>query len=202
MVRSGSRPSTQCRSSADTVRLGMAEQEKKGRRARAAARKVNESPALLTAAKLVRELLPGDSKFGDPLSTAGRGQSELVGKRLAEVTAERPGGMREAGLTALQVWQAVSEAQGRGQGDERMAIVFTDLVEFSDFALEAGDETALELLRQVGEAIEPPVGEHGGEVVKRLGDGMMAVFPEPQQALDAVAEAQERLSGVQADGYQ
>ncbi|MFL5867951.1 MAG: adenylate/guanylate cyclase domain-containing protein [Thermoleophilaceae bacterium] len=176
--------------------------EKRGGRARAAARRLNQNAALLTAAKLVRELLPGDSRFGDPLSTAGRAQPEVVGKRLADLTAERPGVLREAGLSALQVWQAVSEAQGRGQGDERMAIVFTDLVEFSDFALEAGDETALELLRQVGEAIEPPVGEHGGEVVKRLGDGMMAVFPEPQQALDAVVEAQERLSGVQADGYQ
>ena len=176
--------------------------EKRAGRARAAARRINQNAALLTAAKLVRELLPGDSRFGDPLSTAGRAQPEVVGKRLADLTAERPGVLREAGLTALQVWQAVSEAQGRGQGDERMAIVFTDLVEFSDFALEAGDETALELLRQVGEAIEPPVGEHGGEVVKRLGDGMMAVFPEPQQALDAVVEAQERLSGVQADGYQ
>src|SRR5919109_62241 len=182
----------------------MAEQDKpeKRGRARAAARRFNQSPALLTAAKLVRELLPGDSRFGDPLSTAGGRQSAVVGKRLAELTAERPGVLREAGLTALQVWQAVSEAQGRGQGDERLAILFTDLVDFSDFALEAGDEAALELLREVGEAIEPPVGAHGGEVVKRLGDGMMAVFPEPQQALDAVIEARERLTEVRADGYQ
>ena len=182
----------------------MAEQdklEKRGGRARAAARKLNQSPALLTAAKLVRELLPGDSRFGDPLSTAGRAQPEMVGKRLAELTAERPGVMREAGLTALQVWQAVSEAQGRGQGDEQLAIVFTDLVDFSDFALEAGDEAALQLLREVGEAIETPVGAHGGEVVKRLGDGMMAVFPEPQQAVEAIEEAQRRLADVSSNGY-
>src|SRR2546423_1932619 len=146
------------------------EPEKRGGRARAAVRRINQSPALLTAAKLVRELLPGDSRFGDPLSTAGRAQPELVGKRLAELTAERPGVMREAGVSALQVWQAVSEAQGRGQGDTRLAILFTDLVDFSDFALKAGDEAALELLRQVGEALEPPVGSHGGEGGKRLGD--------------------------------
>jgi adenylate cyclase len=182
----------------------MAEQdklEKRGGRARSAARKLNQSPGLLTAAKLVRELLPGDSRFGDPLSTAGRAQPEMVGKRLAELTAERPGVMREAGLTALQVWQAVSEAQGRGQGDEQLAIVFTDLVDFSDFALEAGDEAALQLLREVGEAIETPVGAHGGEVVKRLGDGMMAVFPEPQQAVEAIEEAQRRLADVSSNGY-
>jgi adenylate cyclase len=82
-----------------------------------------------------------------------------------------------------------------------MAIVFTDLVEFSDFALEVGDEAALELLRGVGEAIEPPVSSHGGEVVKRLGDGMMAVFPDPREALAAIVEARERLSALSADGY-
>jgi adenylate cyclase len=68
--------------------------------------------------------------------------------------------------------------------------------------LEAGDEAALDLLREVGEAIERPVADHGGEVVKRLGDGMMAVFPEPEAALAAVVEAQERLAAVSANGYQ
>ena len=165
------------------------------------AKKLNESPAMLTAARFIRELLPGDSKFGDPLSTAGKQQHQLVGKRLSELTAERPGVLREAGLSALQVWQAVSEAQGRGQGDEELAVVFTDLVGFSDWALEAGDDVALELLRDVGEAMEPPVTAHGGEVVKRLGDGMMAVFDEPREALAAIVEARERLDDVEAPGY-
>src|SRR3954469_10258343 len=92
-------------------------EERRGKRrakVAAGAKKLNESPALLTAAKLVRQLLPGDSKFGDPLSTAGKKQAEIAGKRLSELT-ERPGVLREAGLSALQVWQAMSEAQGRGK---------------------------------------------------------------------------------------
>jgi hypothetical protein len=36
-----------------------------------ALRRLDQSPRLLTAARLARELLPGDSRFGDPLSTAG-----------------------------------------------------------------------------------------------------------------------------------
>src|SRR3954471_11383198 len=181
----------------------MAESDKpeKRVRAKAAVRKLNESPALLTATKLVRELLPGDSQFGDPLSTAGRKQPELVGKRLAEVTSKRPGVLREAGLSALQVWQAMSEAQGRGQGDQELAIVFTDLVGFSDWALEAGDEAALELLRDVGEAMEPCVNTHDGEVVKRLGDGLMAVFGDPKDALEAIVDMRERMDEVEAPGY-
>ena len=85
--------------------------------------------------------------------------------------------------------------------DDRLAIVFTDLVGFSDWALEAGDDIALELLREVAEAIEPPVVEHRGEVVKRLGDGMMAVFADPDEAVAAVLEARERLDGVEVAGY-
>src|SRR5919106_5187881 len=90
-----------------------AREQRPGERMREAAKRLDRNPKLLTAAKLLRELLPGDSRFGDPLSTGGRRQTELAGRRLAQLTAERPGLLREAGLSALQVWQAVSEAQGR-----------------------------------------------------------------------------------------
>jgi adenylate cyclase len=79
--------------------------------------------------------------------------------------------------------------------------VFTDLVEFSAWALQAGDDDAVELLRDVAHALEPPIGDGGGKVVKRLGDGLMAVFDEPGRALDAVLEGRERLREVQSGGY-
>ena len=41
----------------------------------------------------------------------------------------------------------------------------------------------------------------GGEVVKRLGDGMMAVFADPQAGLEAVIEAMDRLRQIDAPGY-
>jgi adenylate cyclase len=166
-----------------------------------AARRIDRSPALLTATKLIRELLPGDSEFGDPLSTAGPDQPQLVGRRLAELTTRRPGLLREAGLSALQVWQAVSEAQGRGRGDREIAIAFTDLVDFSEWALRAGDERALELLRDVARAVEPIVIDSGGEVVKRLGDGMMAVFGDCGDAVGALLAAQDALEPIACDGY-
>src|SRR4051794_12098166 len=161
----------------------MADDKKAGKLA-TRAKKLNESPALLTAAKLARQLLPGDSQFGDPLSTAGKQQHQLVGRRISELTAERPGFLREAGLSALQVWQALSEAQGRGQGDAELAIVFTDLVGFSDWALEAGGEAALELLRGVGLAMEPRVGAPHGGGGQRPGVGPMAGVGDPQDALE------------------
>lgn len=155
---------------------------------------------MLAALKGLREMLPGDSRFGDSLSTGGDEQAHLIARQVAEASEERPSLLRAAGLGALQVWDALTDGSAR-RGEREMVIVFADLVKFSEWAMGAGDAAALELLRDVGDAIEPPVNSSGGEVVKRLGDGMMAVFDEPQQALDAVIEARRRLSRVEAPGY-
>ena len=158
-------------------------------------------PRLMQAMKIARRLLPGDSRYGDPLSTVGSEPRQLMARRLGDLAAERPGILKEVGLSALQVWEAVSEEGGQRLDGARLAIVFTDLVGFSNWALQAGDDPALELLRDVADAIEPPVVRRGGEVVKRLGDGMMAVFEDPAKAIDAVLEGRERLGAVDVDGY-
>lgn len=174
---------------------------RRGRRLAAAARRLERDPRTVGAARRLRKLLPGDSRFGDPLSTAGEDRAALVGRRLSELTADRPGALREAGLAAAQVWQALSEAQGRGRGNAPVTIVFTDLADFSAWALEAGDTQVLDLLRDVGEAVERPITDRGGQVVKRLGDGLMAVFTEPGPALEAVFDARDRVAGIEREGY-
>jgi adenylate cyclase len=82
-----------------------------------------------------------------------------------------------------------------------LAIVFTDLSGFSSWALEKGDAVAVSFLRDVGEAIEPPLRERGGTIVKRLGDGLMAVFADPEAAVAAVLEARENVGAMDDDGY-
>jgi adenylate cyclase len=109
--------------------------------------------------------------------------------------------MREVGLSALQVWQALSESQGRGRGDREITILFTDLVEFSAWALEAGDTMAVDLLRQVGDVVEPPIEERNGRIVKRLGDGLMAVFDEPADGVDAAFDALSGLAEIEVGGH-
>jgi adenylate cyclase len=149
----------------------------------------------------VRQRLPGDSDLGDALSTAGDEPSLVIARRLSEFGTERPSATREIGLGALQVWQALSEAQGRGRGQREVAILFTDLVEFSAWALEAGDDAALDLLRRVGTCEDAAVTQHGGRVVKRLGDGMMAAFSDAESAVRAAHEARAKVATLQADGY-
>jgi adenylate cyclase len=162
---------------------------------------LDTQPVLLSAAERLRRRLPGDPKFGDPLSTAGVQPVELVGRGVSSLQPRRKSLVQELGLAGLQVWQSVSEAAGRGHGDREMAILFTDLVGFSAWALETGDTAALMLLREVGTAVEEPVLDHDGRIIKRLGDGLMATFLEPRQAIDAALDAQAAVSEIDIHGY-
>jgi class 3 adenylate cyclase len=172
-----------------------------GDRLRGAALRLDTQPVLLEAARRLRRRLPGDEKFGDPLSTAGVTPVQVVARGVSALSPERPSVVQEIGLAGLQVWQSLSEATGRGRGDLEMAILFTDLVGFSSWALEAGDAAALELLREVGAAVEGAVLAHEGRIVKRLGDGLMATFLSAHGAVDAALDAQDALRTVNVAGY-
>ncbi|HET9591451.1 MAG TPA: adenylate/guanylate cyclase domain-containing protein [Solirubrobacterales bacterium] len=176
-------------------------EEKSPQRFLAAARRLNRQPKLLRAARQTRERMLGDEALVDHLSTARGRPSDLAAQQLVELRGDAPGVLGELGLTALQAWQRLAERQDRGRGKVDIAILFTDLVGFSSWALEAGDEPALRLLREVAAAIEPPVSEHHGEVVKRLGDGMMAAFWDAPSATEAAFAAQERIVAVAVEGF-
>jgi adenylate cyclase len=171
-------------------------------RLRAAAVRLDTQPGLLSAARRLRLRLPGDERFGDPLSTAGRAPVEIIGRSVSALRPERDSLVKELGLAGLQVWQSMAEAAGRGRGDLEIALLFTDLVGFSSWALDAGDAAALELLREVGMIVEKAVVAHEGRIVKRLGDGVMATFLTAQGAFDAALDAHDALAGVEVDGWQ
>jgi adenylate cyclase len=143
----------------------------------------------------------GDDEFVDRLSTARGRPADLAARQLVAFRGEDQGVLGELGMTALQAWQRFSESQDRGRGKVDVAILFTDLVGFSSWALEAGDRQAVRLLRQFSEAAEPSVSSHRGEVVKRLGDGLMAAFWDAGSAVEAAFAAQEETAAIEVDGY-
>jgi adenylate cyclase len=179
----------------------LAEPETRSARLRRLASQVDSQPALLTAAERLRRRLPGDERFGDPLSTAGAEPVEVVARGMSSLQSRRKSLVQELGLAGLQVWQSLSEATGRGHGDQEMAILFTDLAGFSAWALKAGDAAALELLRAVGTSVETAIVEHSGRIVKRLGDGLMATFLEGQQAVEAALDAQAAVAEIEVASY-
>lgn len=170
-------------------------------RFRAAARRVDRSEGLQQAIRRMRGVLPGDAHFGDPLSLGGAHHAERAGRTLIEVTGDRPGARRELGFTGLQLWQAMLERVGAGSGETEVVVAFTDLVDFSRWAVRAGDDEVLRVLRKVTVAWEKPVIQHGGTVVKRLGDGMMVAFADPERAFDAILEGRSRLADVMTEDW-
>ena len=170
-------------------------------RLRQAAVRLDTQPALLSGVRRLRQRLPGDERFGDPLSTAGPTTVEMVGRGVSSLQPQRDSLVQELGFTSLQLWQSLSEATGRGRGDVEMALLFTDLAGFSGWALEAGDAATLELLRAVGTAEDTAVLARGGRIVKRLGDGLMATFLTAEAAVSAALEAQDALAPVEVAGY-
>ena len=117
-------------------------------------------------ARGARKYLPGDQEFGDSLSTGGTRTSQVLGKAVSDMDAENPSALRELGLGALQVFRALAGSDGVGEVE--MAIVFTDLVGFSEWALSVGDERSLALIRAVDAVQSPEIENREGKVVKRI----------------------------------
>jgi adenylate cyclase len=157
-------------------------------------RKTDANPQLVATARFLRRLIPG----GEPETSE---MPEAMQRLVREVQPEGPSAMREIGKGALQAWHALSEAQRRRQGTADVAILFTDLVGFSDWALKAGDEAALEILRLVGDIEQKAISHNKGAIVKRLGDGAMAVFSDSEQAVSAALQAQKEITQIEVDGY-
>jgi adenylate cyclase len=165
------------------------------------ARAFNSRPSTVDALRRLRRALPGDPGFGDPLSVAGRESPATIARIADRLFDDEPSATQEIGLGALQVWHSLLARAGRGNGTQECTLLFTDLVGFSAWAARAGDDDALELLRTVASRLERAVLSQRGRVVKRLGDGLMAVFPSAQLAFDAVVDARERLADVEVNGY-
>lgn len=176
-------------------------EQPRGKRFAAAARRFNRQPTLVQVTRRLRERTLGDDEFVDRLTTARGRPADLATQQLVDLRGDAPGILGELGMTALQAWQRLAESQDRGRGKADVAIMFTDLVGFSSWALEAGDRSALRLLRQVTEAIEPPIAACKGEVVKRLGDGLMGAFWDAPSAAEAAFAANERAAAIEVEGY-
>lgn len=160
----------------------------------------NHSPGMVELLRRARRALPGDPDFGDPLSADGVGGPRAAA-RVADRLLDREAVSREVSLGALQIWQAVTERVSGKPANAEVTLVFSDLVGFSSWSLTVGDDATLRLLRRVAQAYEPPLLEAGGRIVKRMGDGSMAVFTDPGTAVRAVLDAMSAVRSVEVDGY-
>jgi class 3 adenylate cyclase len=160
-------------------------------------RATDQRGELVRGARFLRRLVPGD----DPLAPSASRSSDRLARLLAEAGADRPSATRELGLAAVQAWKALRRTGTQPRAANGVTVLFTDLVGFSTWALHAGDDRVLELLRAVSDVTESIVTGHRGSIVKGLGDGVMAVFADPGEAVNAAYETCSAVSVIKAEGY-
>src|SRR6476660_1059892 len=76
------------------------------------------------------------------------------------------------------------------------AVVFTDIVDFTRYNAERGDDAAVELLEQQSRLVGDLLPSCG-RVVKELGDGLMLWVPDAQAALETCLAVQARVTEQQ-----
>ena len=113
-------------------------------------------------------------------------------ERLLERSIERkPSLMATMGLSAIQLLSANEDS---GEDDNsagqtgRLAVAFTDLEGFTRFTEKNGDDIASHLVADHHRTVGPIVRSRGGRLVKRIGDGLLLTFPEPEAAVLACLE--------------
>jgi adenylate cyclase len=91
----------------------------------------------------------------------------------------------------------------RGRADPIRAVVwFSDLVGFTRISDRVGADGVLALLNDYAEAQVEAIEANGGHVLKFIGDGILAIFPDDQQksactmALDAAVEQRRRVGAL------
>ncbi|MES2196982.1 MAG: adenylate/guanylate cyclase domain-containing protein [Pseudomonadota bacterium] len=90
-------------------------------------------------------------------------------------------------------------ATRRGTGTTvRAAIMICDLRDFTKISDNWPRDDVIDLLNGYFDAMSEPIARHGGEILKFIGDGLLAIFPLSQPAacenlLRAVAEARQAM---------
>ena len=98
--------------------------------------------------------------------------------------------MAAMGLSAIQLLSANGEdddESGTGQ-TVRLTVAFTDLEGFTRFTERNGDDAASQLVADHHRTVGPIVRSRGGRIVKRIGDGLLLTFPEPEAGVLACLE--------------
>ena len=114
---------------------------------------------------------------------------EVVERFLERSVEQRPSLLASLGLSAIQILSSESEAESGEPGvSTSMVVAFTDLVGFTAFTGDHGDEAASRLLLEHHRTVGPIVRSRGGRIVKRLGDGLLLTFPSAEAGVLACLE--------------
>ncbi len=76
----------------------------------------------------------------------------------------------------------------------QFTILVSDIHSFTSLSEDLSPVQSFEFINSYFKSVAPAVSEKGGFIIKYMGDGFMALFAEPQRAIEAAIEIHERLN--------
>jgi adenylate cyclase len=98
--------------------------------------------------------------------------------------------------------EILAGATRRGSGSTvEAAVVICDLRGFTAISEMWPRDDVISMLNEYFDAMSEPIERHGGEILKFMGDGLLAIFPlsqnnAPREALEAVVEARAAMAAL------
>jgi serine/threonine protein kinase/class 3 adenylate cyclase len=80
------------------------------------------------------------------------------------------------------------------QHKNALTVLFTDVVGSTSFFERNGDTAGLVMIHRHDETAKRAIAQHGGKVIKTIGDSAMAEFPEPASAVRAAVEIERQFA--------
>jgi adenylate cyclase len=117
--------------------------------------------------------------------------------------------MIAAGFTAMEVYMSGhsdpfiaiggvmkdwNTPQSRQIANNSVTLMFTDMVGSTDITHAIGDMAAQDIIRAHNHIVRTALSHFGGREVKHTGDGIMASFDEPEDAVRAAVDIQQRAA--------
>lgn len=131
-----------------------------------------------------------------PASLEQTGRSKRV--RMALATLETEGlisSAPEGGVLRYRITPAgLTTLERRGRVPGRGTVLFTDIVGSTEMIARFGEDGAHERRQRHFDLLKAAITAHRGREVKRLGDGVMAVFSDPAAATACAAEMQRSVA--------
>jgi class 3 adenylate cyclase len=101
---------------------------------------------------------------------------------------------------ALNIWSEKPAPPTQQPGKKIHALMFTDIVNSTRLTQELGDTGAQQMIHAHNKIVRTALLNNYGKEVKHMGDGIMAVFPSSNAAVEGAIEIQRQMARYNATG--
>jgi class 3 adenylate cyclase len=137
--------------------------------------------------------------FGDRARRRRRKAAERAARRAARAGTQVGEALAEM-LRSLAVRRRDRKQPSQGPVKRWVAVMFSDIVDSTRLAEEVGDEEWTRVVARYREFVRAAFAARGGEEVGTQGDGFLAQFPNPSDAVLCAVDMQRDVEGVAAAG--